>query len=156
MIEFRFVGIGFCVGLRDTFRHHLGITLLVASIFAVRTLHAGRILEKLAAQGATHDVVELLLHKLVTVLLMHLFLLLPDGALSAKTQIKWRLVLCMLDERHRQLYAAHRFQGKPGIDIYRGSLRLWTLSTTRASRSHAALAWTPRTTKILSWGRLKL
>ena len=85
MIELRFVRIGFCVGLRDTFCYHLGITLLMTSIFAIRALHPGCVLEKLATKCATHNVVELLLHEFVTILFVHFFLLLPDRTFSAKT-----------------------------------------------------------------------
>lgn len=35
VIELRFVGIRFCIGLRDAFCNNFGVTLLVTSVLAV-------------------------------------------------------------------------------------------------------------------------
>jgi len=92
VVEFGFVRIGFGVGLSDTLGDDLGITLFVAGVIAVRALHASSILEELAAESTTHNVVELLLHKFVTVLFDHLFLSLTNSAFPAESNVKWRLV----------------------------------------------------------------
>ena len=92
VVQLRLVWICLCIRLCDTLRHNFGVTLLVASVLAIRTLHAGSILEKFAAKCTTHDVVELLLHEFVTVLLDNLFFALTNGTLSSKPSIEWLLV----------------------------------------------------------------
>lgn len=64
---------------------------------AVGTLHASRVLEEVAAEGAAHDVVECLLHKLVAILLDDLFFSLADGALPAESNIEGTTFLVLLD-----------------------------------------------------------
>lgn len=54
----------------------------MAGILAVLALHARALEEELAAKRAEDDGVELFLNELVSVLLVDLFLALPDGALS--------------------------------------------------------------------------
>ena len=71
----------------------------MASILAVRALHASRVLEKLAAESTAHDVVKLLLHELVTILLDDLLLSLANGTFTTKSDIKRLLVLGMFDCR---------------------------------------------------------
>ena len=95
MVQFRLVWICLCVRLCDTLGHHLGVTLLVASVLAIRTLHAGSVLEEFATKCTTHNVVELLLHEFVAVLLDDLFFALANGALSSKSGIEWLLVSCV-------------------------------------------------------------
>ena len=110
MVEFSFVRVRLGVRLCDTLGDHLGVALLVTSVVAVCTLHTSRILQEIAAQSTTHDVVKLLLHKLVAVLLDHVFLALANGTLSAKTKIEWGLVLRVLGEGHGEMNASDRFQ----------------------------------------------
>lgn len=65
----------------------------MTSIVAVRTLHSSSIFEEFAAKRATHDVVELLLHKLVTILLNDLFFTLANSTFPAKTYVECLLVM---------------------------------------------------------------
>lgn len=65
----------------------------MTGIFAIRTLHTCRILEKVAAKRTTHDVVELLLHKPVSIHLVYLFLACTDGTFSPKPKIKRTFIL---------------------------------------------------------------
>ena len=92
VIQFGFIGVRFCIRLRDTLCYHFRVTFLMASVLAVRTLHASSILEELAAESAAHNVVELLLHKLVPVLLVHLLFALANGSLAAEPSIEGLLV----------------------------------------------------------------
>jgi hypothetical protein len=50
VVELGFVRIGFGIGLRDALGDDLGITLLVAGVVAVGTLHACRVFEEVAAK----------------------------------------------------------------------------------------------------------
>ena len=170
MVEFGFVWIRFCIGLGDTFSHHFSITLLVAGVLAIRALHACSILEKFSTKGATHDVVELLLHELVTVLLMYLFLSFTNSSLSTKADIK-RLFICSvfcwrmlekeinrrlvnyLTEAYSELYSSDGLQRKPGINEDRTSLRYWTSRTCGWWGAHTAGT---TTCIIRPWRWLKL
>lgn len=87
MVDFLLVGVRFIVGLADTLGNDLRITLLVASVFAVCALHAGRIFEEIAAERTAHDVVELLSDEFVTLFLVDLFLALTNGTLTVETDI---------------------------------------------------------------------
>ena len=82
MVQFLFLGVRLGVGLADAFGDDLGVAFLMARILAVRTLHSGRVLEKVAAEGASHDVVELLSDEFVSVHLVDLLLALADGTLT--------------------------------------------------------------------------
>lgn len=93
VIDLLLVGIGLVVRLADTFGDDLGIALAVAGIFAVGTLHAGSILQKVATQGTAHDIVELLRDELVTLLLVDLFLLLAHGTLAVETNVERTAIL---------------------------------------------------------------
>lgn len=46
VVDFLLVRIGLVIGFADTLGDNLGVTLFVAGVFAIRTLHAGSILEK--------------------------------------------------------------------------------------------------------------
>ena len=74
MVELLFVWIRLCVRFANAFSHDLGVATLVACVFAVLALHTGRILEKLATQGAAHDGIKLLSDEFVAILLRDLFL----------------------------------------------------------------------------------
>jgi hypothetical protein len=65
----------------------------MAGVLAVRTLHACGILEKFSTQRTAHDVVELLSDELVTLLLVHLFLLLTHGTLTVETNVEGTTIL---------------------------------------------------------------
>ena len=88
VVELGLVWIGFGVRLCDTLGDHLGVALLVAGVVAVGTLHARRVFEEIAAERAAHDVVELLLHKLVAILFDDLFLALTNSTLATKTDVE--------------------------------------------------------------------
>lgn len=85
MVKFRFVWISLCVGLSDTFCYDLSITFLVASVLAIRTLHSCSVFKELSTKCATHNVVKLLLHELVTILFVDFFFLLTNSSFSAET-----------------------------------------------------------------------
>jgi hypothetical protein len=110
MVELRLVWIRLGVGLGNAFSNHLGIALLMASISAIRTLHTGSVLEEIATEGASHDIVELLLHKLVAILLIYILFPLANGSFAAKSKVEGLLVFVVLDERYHQAYSPDRFQ----------------------------------------------
>lgn len=96
MVDLLLVRIGFVVCLADTLGDDLGIALAVAGILAISTLHAGRILQEIAAKSTAHDVVELLGDEFVTLLLVNLFLLLSNSTLTVQTDIERAAVLHLL------------------------------------------------------------
>lgn len=96
VVELGLVRIRFCVGLGDALGDHLLVAFLVARVLAVGTLHASRILEEIAAEGAPHDVIELLLDELVAVLLVDFLLALTNGALAVETNVERPAILVLL------------------------------------------------------------
>ena len=96
VVDLLLVGIGLVVGLADTLGDDLGIALAMTGVLAIGTLHAGCILQKIAAKSATHDVVELLRDELVSLLLVDFFLLLTDSTLTVQSDIEWSSVLQLL------------------------------------------------------------
>ena len=109
MIELGFIWICFCIGLCDTLGDNLGVALFVTRVFAVRALHAGSTFEELSAQCAAHDIVELLLNELVSVLFNNIFLALTDSTLAAKTDVKRSSVLGLLDCRFKLICCRSSF-----------------------------------------------
>lgn len=109
MIELLFGGIGFSVGLADTLCDYLGIAFLMAGVLAVLALHTSGILEKVAAERASHDVVELLNHKLMTVQLVDLFLTLANSTLTVEPNIERSPVFVLFGEAHCQLNLPNGF-----------------------------------------------
>ena len=93
MIQLLFIRVGVCIRLANTFGDNLGIAFLVAGILAVLALHSSRIFEEVPTKRATHDVIELLKDKFMTVKLMYLFLSLTDSAFAIQPDIKRSLVL---------------------------------------------------------------
>jgi hypothetical protein len=87
MIDLSFIGIRFSSRLGDTFGDNFFVASFVASEFAISTLHTSGIFEQLSTQSATHDVVELLLDKFVSILFMDFFLLLTNSTLTTKSKI---------------------------------------------------------------------
>lgn len=110
MVDLLFVRIRFSVGLAYTFGDHFRIALLVTSVLAIGTLHAGGILQEVTAQRTAHDVVESLDSELVAILLDHIFLLLADCTLSIEADIKRSAIFDLLDEAERELYPANRLK----------------------------------------------
>ena len=113
------------VALADALGHNARITLGVASVLAILALHAGRVLEEIAAEGAAHDVVKLVLDELVSVHLVHLLFPLTDGAFSAETHIDGASVLVMFDEAHLKLDLTGGLEVEPAVDGPDVDLRLW-------------------------------
>lgn len=89
MIQLLFVRIRFSVGLANTFRNNFGKALLVARILAVLALHTRGIFQKVSTQRTSHNVVELLRYKLVSVLLLNLFFPLAYSTFAVQTQVEW-------------------------------------------------------------------
>jgi hypothetical protein len=104
VVDLLLVGIRFVVGLADTLGDDLGIALSVTGIFAVGTLHAGRIFQEITAKRTAHDVVELLGDKLVTLLFVNLLLLLSDGTLTVETDIERTAILQLLGYRNMSVH----------------------------------------------------
>jgi len=109
MVDLLLVRIGLVIRFADAFGNNLGIALRMAGVFAVGTLHTGRVFQELSAKSTTHDVVKLLLDKLVTLLFVDLFFLLPDCTLSIQTDVKWPSGSGLLLEAHGQMNATCRF-----------------------------------------------
>jgi hypothetical protein len=110
VVELGLVGIGLGVGLGDALCDNFGVAFLVAGVVAVGALHASSILEEFTTEGAAHDIVELLLHELVTILLDHILFSLTNGTFTTQTEIKRLLVACILDKGHGEVDAANRLQ----------------------------------------------
>jgi hypothetical protein len=96
VIDLLLVGVGLIVGLADTLGDNLRVAFTVASVLAVRALHARGILEEISAQRTAHDVVELLGDKLVALLFVNLLLLLAHGTLSVETNVEGTTILQLL------------------------------------------------------------
>lgn len=88
MIDLLLIRVGFVVGLADALRNDLRVTFSVTGVLAIRTLHTSGILKKFSTKRTTHDVVELLGNKLVTLLLVDVFFLLAHGTLTVETNVK--------------------------------------------------------------------
>ena len=88
MIQLLFVRIGLSVGLADTFGNDFREALLVARILAVLALHTRGIFQKVSTQRTSHNVVELLRDKFVTVLLLNLLFPLAYSTFAVQTEIK--------------------------------------------------------------------
>lgn len=99
VIDLLLVGVGLVVGLADTLGDHLRVAFLVTCVLAIRTLHAGSILEEFSTERTAHDVVELLGNELVTLLLVNLLLLLTDGTLTVETDIEGTTILHLFSYR---------------------------------------------------------
>lgn len=122
VVDLLLVRIGLGVGLADALRDDARVALGVAGVLAVLALHAGRVREELSAQGAAHDVVELLGDELVAVHLVDLLLALPDGALAVESDIERPTIRRLLREADGQVHRAAGLQREPGIDRLRGDL----------------------------------
>lgn len=120
MVDFLLLGVGLSIRLADTLGDNTGVALRVASIFAVLALHTGRVLQKVTTECTTHYVVELPLHKLVSIDIVNLLLPLTNGTLSAQSGAKLSFIVRRLDEVQTQLDLASRLQVEPFIHRLRG------------------------------------
>ncbi len=154
MVDLLFIRIALGVGLADAFRDDLWIASFVACVFTICTLHAGRVFEEVSTERTAHDIVKGLDGKLVAVLLNNIFLLLPNGAFSTKSDsFKAFSLLGLLDEAEGELYPADRLQREPSINVDRSSL-------CRQARTGRAACRCGSTSLILialsTWRRLEL
>lgn len=67
MVKLLLIRVGLCVRGTNTFGDDLGVAFLMTSVFAVLALHTSRILQKISAKSASHDIVELLKNKFVAI-----------------------------------------------------------------------------------------
>ena len=121
-------------------------------VIAVGTLHTSSVLEKLAAESTTHDVVELLLDKFVAILLHDVFFALSDCTLSAKSKVKRLFVTSVLCKRHCQVNAAYRLKREPVVDHHWACLGLWATLRSQTAGDRTS----DSSSRTLSWGRLEL
>lgn len=149
VVEFCLIRIGLSIGLGDALCDDFGVALLVAGVVAVGALHAGCVLEEFGTESAAHDVVELLLHKLVSILLDHVLFALTDGTLTTQTEIEGLFVAGVLDKGHGEVNSTNRLEREPVVNHNGASLWLWS---TRWSHTRAST----RAARVLSWRRLEL
>lgn len=107
MIQLFLFRIRFCVRLAYTFGNYLGITLLVAGVLAVLTLHASRVFEEVFAKSTPHDIVKLLKHEFVSIQFVNLFLTLADSTFTIKAYVKRSSIFDLLLEAQSQLNPPH-------------------------------------------------
>lgn len=93
VVDFLLVGIGLVVGLADTLGDDLGVTLAMASILAVGTLHTRCVFQEVAAKRTAHNIIELLRNELVALLFVNLFLSLSDSTLAIQSNVEWSSIL---------------------------------------------------------------
>jgi hypothetical protein len=83
MIDLSFVWIRLGCWLSNAFCDNFLVATLMTSEFTVGALHSGCVFKKLTTKSTTHNIVELLLDELVSVLLMDLFFLLTNSTLTS-------------------------------------------------------------------------
>lgn len=108
MVDLFFIRISLRIGFTDTLCNHATVAFRMAGVLAVLALHTGRVLQKVAAKRASHDIVKLLRHEFVTEHLMDKFFTLANGALAVKADIEWSPVLGLLNKAERQLNLTRR------------------------------------------------
>lgn len=96
MVDLLLVGVGLVIGLADTFGDNFWVALAMASVLAIRALHASSIFEEFSTQRTAHDVVELLRNEFVSLFLVDLFFFLADSTLTVETDVKGSTVLELL------------------------------------------------------------
>lgn len=116
VVDLLLVGIRLGIALADTLGDDAGVALGVAGILAVLALHASRVLEEVAAEGAPHDVVELMLDKLVAIHLVDLFLALADRALPIQAEIDRASFLLLLHKAESEANLTGGFQVEPAVN----------------------------------------
>lgn len=157
MVELRFIGIRLRIRLRYALGDYLGVTLLVTSVSAVRTLHAGAIFEEISTKSTAHDIVELLLDKFMAILLVYVFFPLANSSFTAKSEVEGLLIFIVFDEGQRQVYASHGLQGEPSLDFDRSTWGVWAWrSSPRSTGSHTTRSCSTRSRMSLTWRRLEL
>jgi hypothetical protein len=97
VVEFRLIRIGFGVRLCDALGDHFAIALFMARVLAVRALHSSRVLQEISAQSAPHNVIELLLDKLMPVLFMDFLSPLSNGTFPVQTDVEGSSVFALFD-----------------------------------------------------------
>ena len=95
VVEFLLVRVCLRVGLAYALRNNLAEALLMTCVLAVLTLHPSRVFQEISAQCTSHDTIELLDNKLVTILLLYFLFPLPYRTFPVEPQIKWSSVLGM-------------------------------------------------------------
>lgn len=116
VVDLLFVRVRLRVRLADTLCDDALVAFRVASVLAVLALHPSRVFEEIAAQGAAHNVVELVLDELVPVHLVDLLLPLTNSALTTKTDVDWSAILVHLVEIHLEVDRARGFQVEPAVN----------------------------------------
>jgi hypothetical protein len=155
VVDLLLVWISFGITLADTFRHHAGVTLGVASVFAVFALHSRGVLEEIPTESTTHNVVELVLDELVTEHLVNLLLALTNGTLSTKSEIHRSAIRVGLDEGHFKLDLSSGFQVKPAVNRAGVDLRLRPRASPKAAL-RACSCRRPRTKGSMRWTHWEL
>lgn len=135
VVDLFFVRIGFCIALADTLGDHARIAFGMAGVLAVFALHTRRVLEEISAKRTAHDVVELVLDKLVTIHLVDFLLALSNGTLSSQTKVHLSLSV-FLDEAELELDLSSRLKVEPSINRTGNDLRL----RARIAKRRASLA----------------
>lgn len=85
MVELFFVWIYLVTSPRNALCDNVRVTLFVTGVLAVHTLVSTSVFEEITTVCTFHDIVKLMLDKLVAVHFMNLLLLLSNGTLSSET-----------------------------------------------------------------------
>lgn len=147
VVKFFFVWIYLIASTRNTLGNNIGIALFVTCIFAIHALITPSVLEKIATVSAFHDIVELVLNKLVAMHFVDLFLLLSDCTLSSETAdtiVGPFRTPAGLFKIKRQMNLTGRLQDEPRINC---NVR-WIVNT-------RGDAWGCRRWRLLCWVRVR-
>lgn len=157
VVDLLFVRIGFSIALADTLGDDARITFVMAGILAVLALHTSRVLEEISAKRTAHDVVELVLDKLVAIHLVNFLLALSNSALSSQTKIHLSLSV-FLDEAELELDLPSRLKVEPSVNRTGNNLRLRArIAKRRTSLTLAAARSLGRSSKRAgSWAHWEL
>lgn len=138
VVQLFLLRIRLCVRLAYTFGDNFGVAFLVASVLAVLTLHASRVLKEISAKSTTHDIVKLLKHEFVPIQLVDLFFTLTDSPFTVKANVEWSPIFDLLLEAQSQLNPAYGLQSEPCINVSRARSiwggTVWHSPPRRASR----------------------
>lgn len=97
MVDFLFVRVCLIVRFTNAFRNHLRVTFAMASVLAVGTLHASRILQEISTKSTTHNVIKLLRNELMPLLFVDFLFFLADGSLTVEAYIERSSSIHLLD-----------------------------------------------------------
>jgi len=128
----------------------------MTGIVAICALHASSVLQEVATERATHDVVEGLHGELVAVLFHNIFLLLPHSTLAIEADVERSSVFYLLGEAEGELDSPDRLQREPGINEDRSSLRAQTGSRRTSSCCGRTSRTTLRTLRVGRWLELQV